>query len=331
MKIALMSFAHMHAESYLTHLLADPSVQLIGAADDDPARGRAGAAKFNLPYFDSYDALLAQRPAAVLVCSENARHRAHVELAAAAGAHVLCEKPLAPTVEDAQAMVAACQRAGVTLMTAFPMRYSTPLMEVKARLDAGDLGRVYSFAATNQGRLPAGQRPWFVDPALAGGGAVMDHTVHVADVLRWYLDSPVVEVYAATTSLLHPGLPVETGGLLMLTFANGVFASLDCSWSRPPYYATWGNVAFEMVTDRGAVLVDAFRQNLTVYRHDLQRPTTAHWGSDNDQAMLADFLQAVRAGRPPRVTGLDGLRATEVVAAAYESVRTGQPVTPTSE
>jgi predicted dehydrogenase len=280
-----------------------------------------------VPWFDSYEALLAAGPEAVVVCSENVRHRAQVELAAAAGAHVLCEKPLATTPADARAMVEACARAGVVLMTAFPMRYNAPLLEVKARLDAGDLGQIVCCNTTNQGRLPAGQRPWFVDPALAGGGAVMDHTVHVADVLRWYLNSDVVEVYAQTTRRLHgPELAVETGGLLMLTFANGVFATLDCSWSRPPYYATWGNVNLELVTDRGAVLVESFRQNLTVYRADLQRPTLAHWGSDSDQAMLADFLASVRTGQPPRVTGLDGLRATEVVAAAYESVQTGQPV-----
>ena len=137
----------------------------------------------------------------------------------------------------------------------------------------------------------------------------------------------MVEVYAQTNRLLHAGqVAVDIGGLLLLTFSNGVFASLDCSWSRPPYYATWGGLGFEMITDRGAVLVDAFRQNLTVYRADLQRPTLAHWGSDADQSMLADFLDAVRTGRPPRVTGLDGLRATEVVVAAYESARLGQPV-----
>ena len=325
MKIALMSFAHLHAESYLPRLLADPTVQVIGAADDDPARGQEGAAKFGIPYFDSYDALLAQRPQAVLVCSENTRHRAHVELAAAAGAHVLCEKPLATTTHDAQAMVQACAAAGVTLMTAFPMRFSVPVLAVKARLDSGDLGAVSAVAATNQGRLPA-SRPWFVDPALSGGGAVMDHTVHVADLLRWYLQSEVVEVYCATTRLLYPHLPVETGGLLTLTFANGVFATLDCSWSRPPYYAAWGNVAFELITDRGAVLVDAFRQNLTVYRHDLQRPTAAHWGSDTDQAMLAGFLHSARTGHPPQATGHDGLQATRIVEAAYASARLGQPV-----
>jgi predicted dehydrogenase len=327
MKVAVFSFAHLHVDSYLPRLLGDPSVQVVGVADDDAGRGQAGAAQYGVPYYDSYEALLAEQPEAVVVCSENARHRAQVELAAEAGAHVLCEKPLAPNVADAQAMVAACDRAGVVLMTAFPMRFSPPLLEVKARLDAGDLGRVACLNTTNQGRLPAGQRPWFIDPALAGGGAVMDHTVHVADVLRWTLGSEVVEVYANTTRLLHgPEVPVETGGQLMLTFANGVFATLDCSWSRPPYYATWGNLNLEIVTDRGVLLVEAFRQNVTVYRADLQRSSLAYWGSDLDGAMLADFLEAARTGRPPRVSGRDGLRATEVVAAAYESAEKGQPV-----
>jgi predicted dehydrogenase len=112
----------------------------------------------------------------------------------------------------------------------------------------------------------------------------------------------------------------------MLTFDNGVFATIDCSWSKPPYYPTWGGLAMELVTDRGVVAVDAFRQNLTVYSHARQRPALAFWGSDANQAMLEDFVAAVRDDRPPAVSGLDGLRACEAVAAAYESVRTGQPV-----
>jgi predicted dehydrogenase len=74
------------------------------------------------------------------------------------------------------------------------------------------------------------------------------------------------------------------------------------------------------------VLVDAFRQNLTVYRPDVQRPTWAHWGSDSNAAMIAEFLAAIREGRPPLVTGEDGLRAVEIVHAAYRSAKSGQPV-----
>jgi predicted dehydrogenase len=325
-KIGMMSLAHHHADAYAPLLLAMPGVELIGLADDDAARAQAFAVRLGLRAFDSYEALLAAGPDAVVVCSENSRHRRLVELAAAAGAHVLCEKPLATTLGDARAMVEACRAAGVTLMTAFPMRFSTPLREVKSRLDAGELGRVLCVNGTNQGELPKRHRAWFVDAELAGGGAVIDHTVHLADILRWYLGREVAEVYAQTNSILYAGeTAVETGGLLMLTFEGGVFATIDCSWSKPPGYPTWGGLALELVTERGAVQVDAFRQVMSRYSGG-NGPAWEYWGSDANQAMLAGFVEAVRAGAPPPVSGEDGYRALEVVAAAYESARSGRPV-----
>jgi predicted dehydrogenase len=327
MKIGILSFAHLHAEAYINNLRAVPGVDLIGLADENPQRGQQFAEQFNAPYFDSYEALLNARPDAVVVCSENSKHRPLVEMAAAAKVHVLCEKPLATQPADSRAMVDACQKAKVKLMTAFPMRFSAPLLEVKARLDAGDLGQLYCFNATNQGEVPRHHREWFVDPELAGGGAVTDHVVHLADILRWYTGSEVVEVYAQTNRILHAhDVEVETGGLVMLTLANGVFASIDCSWSKPNYYPTWGGLTFELVTDRGAVSVDAFKQNLTVYSHAVKRPVWVYWGSDANQAMIDEFAAAIREDRSPRVTGIDGHRAVEVVAAAYQSARSGQPV-----
>ena len=88
-------------------------------------------------------------------------------------------------------------------MTAFPMRFSAPLLEVKSRLDAGDFGQVYAFNATNQGELPTKHRLWFADPELAGGGAIMDHTVHLVDIMRWYLGSEVSQVYAQSNKIFH--------------------------------------------------------------------------------------------------------------------------------
>jgi predicted dehydrogenase len=119
---------------------------------------------------------------------------------------------------------------------------------------------------------------------------------------------------------------VETGALEMLTFENGIFATIDASWSRPQYWPTWGGLGFEMVTQRGAIAVDAFRQNLNVYRHEWQTAKWLPWGSDMNQAMVSDFVAAIRENRPPRVTGWDGLRAVEATLAAYESVRTGETV-----
>jgi predicted dehydrogenase len=223
--------------------------------------------------------------------------------------------------------VDTCEKAGVILMTAFPLRFSPPVLEIKARLDHGDFGNIYCFNATNQGELPTKHRAWFVDPQLAGGGAIMDHTVHLVDIMRWFTGSEVQSMYAHSNKIFHADeVEVETGALEMLTFENGVFATIDTSWSRPQYWPTWGGLGFEMVTQRGAVVVDAYRQNLNIYRHEWQRSQWVPWGSNINHAMVSEFASAIRENRQPKVTGVDGLRAVEATLAAYESDRTGQTV-----
>ncbi|MCX7852116.1 MAG: Gfo/Idh/MocA family oxidoreductase [Caldilineales bacterium] len=327
MKIGILSFAHIHAESYAWHLGRMPGVEFLGIADDDPVRGEDAARRYGTRFFPTYADLLAAGPDAVVVCAENTRHRPLVEMAAQAGAHVLCEKPLATTLADGQAMLEACEKAGVILMTAFPMRFSAPILEVKALLDRGQLGKILAANTTNQGQLPRRYRAWFVDPALAGGGAVFDHTVHLADLLRWFLHSEVVAVYAQTNRIMHGDtVEVETGGLLLLTFADGAFASIDCSWSRPANYPSWGGLTMELIGQKGVVHVDAFRQNLTLYSNRDEHPSWLSWQSDPDRAMLEEFVAAITARRTPRVTGYDGYKAMEVALAAYRSAATGTVV-----
>ncbi len=328
MKIGIMSFAHLHAEAYIGNLRAIPGVEMMGLADDDEARGKHFADMFEAKLYPSYKAMLAEQPDGVLVCSENIKHRRLVELAAEAGVHVLSEKPLATNLEDARAIVTACEKAGVILMTAFPMRFSSPLQEVKGKLDDGSLGRVYGLNTTNQGQMPIKHREWFVDKELAGGGAIMDHTVHLTDILRWYFAAEVVEVYAQTNHILHADtVEVETGGLIMLTLANGTFASIDCSWSKPLNYPTWGGLTMELISERGLTTVDAFSQNLNIYQQSQAKHWWGYWGSDANQAMVEEFVAAIREQRTPAVTGEDGYKAVEVALAAYASAEEGQPVT----
>lgn len=325
-RVGILSVAHLHAAAYVGNLRANPNVQFVGIADEERERGEQFAAEFGAPFIDSYQSLIAQSDA-VIVCSENSRHFPLVKMAAEARKHVLCEKPLATTIEDARAMVKLCRDNGVRLMTAFPMRFSTPLVEVKRTLDSGVLGRIYGCNTTNQGSCPKHVRSWFVDKELAGGGAVADHTVHVTDVLRWFFQEEVTEVYAETNHILYADeAEVETGGLIMLTFANGTFASIDCSWSKPRYYPTWGGVTLEMVGEQGLVTADAFKQNITVYSHQNNRGQYNFWGSDADQAMIDEFVDAILHDREPTVTGEDGLKAVEVVLAAYQSAESGAPV-----
>lgn len=144
LKIGILSFAHLHAEAYIQNLRAIDGMEVIGLADDDEQRAEHFA-RLCAHRFRTYEELLDARPEGVIICSENSRPLPLVKMAAEAGAHVLCEKPLATTVQDAEAIVRLCRQAGVLLLTAFPMRFSTPLLEVKARLDAGELGQVYCF------------------------------------------------------------------------------------------------------------------------------------------------------------------------------------------
>ena len=156
----------------------------------------------------------------------------------------------------------------------------------------------------------------------------MDHTVHLTDVLRWYFNTEVIEVYAQTNHILHANtVDVETGGLLMLTLGNGTFVSIDCSWSKPLNYPTWGGLTMALISERGLTVVDAFSQNLNIYKQSQQSNWWGYWGSDANQAMINEFVAAIREQRTPKVTGEDGYKALEVALAAYASAESGQPVT----
>ncbi len=324
-RIGMVSFAHGHAYSYAAALRALPGVTLAGVFDDDVARGGEAARRFSVPYFAGLDALLGQGLDSVIICSENANHAALTLAAAGRVSGILCEKPIATNVADAQAMLAACAATSTRLQIAYPVRFAPPIVELKAMLDRRAVGEPTSVKCTNHGSMPGG---WFVDRKLAGGGAVMDHTVHVVDLLRWFWQTEVTEVYAEIgVGLLHPGLAIDDVGLLSFRLANGVYGTLDTSWSRPPAYPTWGDVKIEVVGDQGVVTVDALRQHLAASATTWGRTRWLHWGSNMDAALIADFVAMLRTGAQPSITGLDGLRSLEVALAAYASAAAGQPVT----
>jgi len=327
LRIGIMSFAHLHAEGYIGNLRNAPGVEYVGMADHDTERGKRYAEMFDSPLFDRYEALLAEELDGVIVCSENNRHRDLTIMAAEAGVHVLCEKPIATTLEDAEEMVAACEAAGVNLMIALPMRFSASASQIKTALERGDIGSLYCANATNQGENPDYHRAWFSDPELAGGGAVMDHTVHVVDLMRWYTGAEPVEVYAEVDNLFYPDeVEADTAALLMITFDNGMFVSLDASWSRPSFYPMWGNVKTDLIGAGGVLRTDYFNQKLDVYQGVSDSLLWNFWGSDPNQGMVDEFFASIREARTPLITGKDGVQALRVVLAAYESGRTHEVV-----
>jgi predicted dehydrogenase len=301
-----------------------PDVELAAIADEDQARLRSAVDQFGGEAFADYRDLLAcEDIEAVIIASPNAEHHEHVIAAARAKKHVLCEKPIATTRTDGLEMVSACREHGVKFQTAFPVRFSAPATSLCRMVREGAVGTPLAVKATNPGRYPGG---WFGDPALAGGGAVMDHTVHVADLLRWIFDAEITQVYAEIDTALHPDLPVDDVATLLLTLSNGVFASLDPSWSRPKAWPTWGGVTMEVIGDRGVISMDAFSQHLELFEDRGLRHLFVPWAEGGDLPMIRSFVDAIRNDTDPSVTGEDGLRAMEVALCAYESARRHEPV-----
>jgi predicted dehydrogenase len=328
MKIGIMSFAHLHAEAYVQNIKAIPDVEMIGFVDSDESRVEKFGRQFQVSATTDFEKFFSENPDGVIICSENNAHLPMVEMAIDAGIrNICCEKPLATTLADAQKITALAVKNHVNLMTAFPVRFSAPVMEVKRQLQLGNYGKIYCFQSSNEGRMPAMYRKWFVDKELAGGGSLQDHLVHLTDLFRWITRSEVESVFAQSNQVFHHGeVDVETGGMAMLKFRNGVFASIDCSWSLPDYYPIWGGLAFEVITDRGAIQVDAFKQNLSVYHHETKGLSLVDWGSDSNQGMIDEFAASIRENRQASVSAEDGLRAVEVIQAAYESVASGKVV-----
>ena len=328
MRIGILSIAHLHAEGYQANLRAIPGVELVGFSHENSGEGQAFSQKFNLSWFPTHRELLAQELDGVVICSENAHHRQLVELAAEAGCQILCEKPIETNLGDAEAMKTACEKYGVQFMTAFPMRFAPSTQAVRAMIQQGELGSVFGVNGTNHSENPSGHRAWFANKDLAGGGAAMDHIVHLADLLRWCFQAEIVEVYAELDNLFRAGdQEVDTAGLLLVKLSNAVQASIDCSWSRPTWYPRWGHLKMEIIGERGVAVMDSFAQHLTLYSKGAGRnPDWVGFGPDPNQPMIQEFISSIREKREPSVTWNDGYQALRVVLAAYQSAQSKEPI-----
>lgn len=323
-RVGIISFAHMHAMSYARWLVESEEVECIGVFDEDKERRARMASHFRIPAFETAESFFSEKPDGVVICSENVNHLKWTEMAASHGSSILCEKPLATTLSDAQQMVDICAKSGVRLQTAFPCRFHTASSRMYQMLREGRIGRLLGIKATNHGMMPGG---WFIDRRLSGGGAVIDHTVHVVDLIRWMTGVEVSEVYAEIDTLFNEGLPADDAGILTMTFKNGMFATLDASWSRPKSFPTWGDVTIDVTGTNGTLSLDMFAQTNTIYTDSDSRCRWENWGDDMDKGLVKSFVDMLETAGEPVVSGYDGLKAVEVALAAYESARTGLPVT----
>ncbi len=328
MRVGIMSFAHVHADGFASNLIANKDVDFVGFSDADLKRGKAASEQYNIKHFASHEELLAQNLDAVIICSENSKHLQDIKLAANAGVHILCEKPVEISLEAAQEIGRLVKENNLKFMTAFPMRFDPSIVKIKDMLEQNQLGTLYAVNGINHAQIPRRHRAWFADKSLAGGGAVMDHTVHIVDLLRWFTGSEVSTVYAEIENPFVKDAEIDTAGLVSLEFNNGLIATIDASWSRPEAaYPTWGHLKMELIAEKGTVEVDAFAQHLNQYSKKTDINTNwIGWGSDSTKTMMADFFASIREDREPAINYNDGYQALKVALAAYESAKTASVI-----
>lgn len=246
-----------------------------------------------------------------------------VEAAVEAGARaILCQSPLASTLNDAQAIVNGCAKQGVTLAMAFSCRYSPALQRLREQVRGGALGDLLALGMTSYGAMPEG---WSVDKTVPDGGLTIDRGVQAADLASWLLGREPTEVYAEMSNG-RSGANRASWALLSVRYGS-IFSTLDVRWSAETTRSGMGEAAMQVVGTGGVLDLDMFSQSLTLTSATDGRVSWPHWGSDIQAGMIADFARLVAGEPAPNLaTGIDALRALEVALAAYRSAELGEPV-----
>lgn len=305
-----------------------PNTRLVAVADRDPQRAQALAQAHGCRAGETWEAVVAARDIDAVVVATPHRWLAPITLAALeAHKHVLCEKPLAMTAEEAERVVAAALRNGTKLKTGFNHRHHPALREAHALARAGRIGRLLFLRCRyGHGGRAGYAEEWRADPAESGGGELLDQGIHALDLFRWFLGE-FTEVSAFLGQAFWP-IAVEDNAFCTLRTADGQIASLHASWTQ------WKNLfSFEVFGENGYLIAEGLggsygpeRLVIGLRPENFGPPAEEHLTFDGEDTSWTEeweeFHAAIREDRPPLADGFDGWQALRLVGAAYESART---------
>ena len=333
------------AVNHVAALQVLPGVTVAAVVDTDGPRARAFAERFGIPAaFDDVESALASGLDAVTVCTPHPAHEAGVVAAAAHGLHVLCEKPVATTTDEADRMIAATDAAGVKFGVVFQRRFWPAAARVRAAIDDGSLGTPVTGSCIVRLRRDAEYyaEPWRGRRDTEGGGVLMTQAMHHIDLLQWFMGE-AVSVTGRVATLRHGAyIDVEDTAVATIEFASGALAVVQASSTFDPGLGAQvlvsdaaGRAASVLEFPEGTGLTDVWTlpgepEFTTPYAvggvFDIPLPDV-HLGLVAAHSLqIADFVEAVRDDRDPLVTGRDARRALEIVTAIYRSSETGVAV-----
>src|SRR5436309_3042010 len=312
------------------------NAHLVAVYGTNRVTNREVAHQFGAVAAESIETLLAMEIDAVYVASPVAAHLEQVLTCARLGKHVLCEKPLGRNLQEAEQMAAACQKAGVQLGTAFMMRFQAQHQAAAKMIQEGRLGKPVFARAQLSCWYPPLPRAWRQDPALAGGGALMDLAGHCIDLLEMFF-GPVTKVSCFTNHTVQAYVS-EDSGVVLLNFANGALGTVDTffciqdesSKNALELYGSKGSVVASGTIGQGS------QGEMTAYLqgdeagYQAQQARAAGQGmkiapepQNIYRAEIEAFSAALLEGKPNTLNAELGLRSQRILAACYESARTG--------
>lgn len=326
--------ADYHRQAIIAN--AGAGARLVAVGHYNPARFTEIGAKFDVPCLCQEDLLANPDVDVVCLATPSGQHAAQACAAAQAGKHVLVEKPIALTLADADAMIAACNEAGVKLGVLLQRRAEPTFKRIKQAVQAGDLGDLTLGMVTipyYRSEAYYNQAQWRGTWALDGGGVLMNQGIHLVDLLVWTMGDPVkVQARAAT---LHRQIEVEDTLCATLRFANGAMATVTATTTAAPgfphrieLYGANGGIQVEGETVTRWQLHNA--DKALVEPPQTERANAAGAGGDprgiaagGHIALFEDFIRAIRENRQPLVDGREGRRSLAVVLAIYDAAGLG--------
>ncbi len=338
---------------HATALRSLAEAELTAVCDVSPERVRAFADQYGAHGYTDVNAMLSEgKVEAVIIGTPHPLHAAPAIRAAEAGVHVLVEKPMAATLADCDAMLAAANRAGVLLSVISQRRFYEPVRRMKEAIDAGKIGRpalgvftMYSWREPSYYQSDPWRGKWDTE----GGGVLVNQSPHQLDLLLWFM-GPVAEVSGYWANVNHPTVEVDDTAVAILRFQNGGLGAIVTSVAQKPGIDTKVHIhgtsgaSVGVETDRGATFIAGMTALTEPPLNDLWTiPGEEHllpsFQADDrarftqidaithyHRLQFQDFLRAIRERRPPLVTGEDGRAVVELFTAIYRSNREGRPV-----
>lgn len=333
-KVAVVGCGSIAKHRHIPEYAWNSNVELVAFVDPVLERAEHFAQLHGGKAYSSYTEMLKQEKVdAVSVCTPNFLH-AEVSIAAAnAGAHVLVEKPMASTAEEAEAMIEAAKKNGVFLMVGHNQRLMPPHVKAKEILNSGKLGKVLTFRTSfghpgPEGWSVDGRESWFFRKEEATMGAMGDLGVHKSDLIRWLLDDEVAQVAAFVGTLHKEGTDVDDNATCLLRMKSGATGSLVASWT---YYkgqdnstVLWcENGVIKIDTDPNDQVIVELRDG-TIERYKVGQIATNE--KQTHSGVIDEFVTSILEGQKPRISGEEGLRSLQVILAAFESEATGKVI-----